>query len=119
MSHSSRHHAARSLRKRATDAEQALWRRLRGRRLSGFKFRRQEPYGPFFLDFYCHEARLAIEVDGAGHAESSQIALDQARTEALATCGIRVLRFANADVLVRPELVLAAIHRVLIERAPA
>lgn len=57
---------ARTLRQAATDAERLLWRRLR-ERLPHVKFRRQHPVGPFILDFYCHEQRLAIEVDGSQH----------------------------------------------------
>jgi very-short-patch-repair endonuclease len=55
---------ARRLRRDATDAELALWRRLRSRSLDGHKFVRQEPVGPFTVDFICREARLIIEVDG-------------------------------------------------------
>ncbi|MGE5599382.1 MAG: endonuclease domain-containing protein, partial [Bacteroidota bacterium] len=52
----------RELRQSATDAEQLLWELIRNRQLLGAKFRRQHPVGPFILDFYCHEAKLAIEL---------------------------------------------------------
>ena len=58
---------ARQLRKNSTDAEQCLWRLLRGRRFAEFKFRRQYPCGIYFLDFYCTLAKLAVELDGGGH----------------------------------------------------
>ena len=56
---------ARRLRREQTEWEYALWARLRRRQLNGFKFRRQHPIGPFFVDFFCPEARLVIEIDGS------------------------------------------------------
>jgi hypothetical protein len=67
--------------------------------LDGLKFRRQHPCRGFILDFYCHEKRLAIEVDGSGHAKPEQQGYDQARTAALAEEEITVLRFWNDEVL--------------------
>ena len=55
---------ARTLRKDQTEPERILWRHLRGKRLGGHKFRRQHPIKNYIADFYCHEARLVIEVDG-------------------------------------------------------
>src|SRR3990172_6528086 len=59
--------AARRMRKEPTDSEGLLWSALRSRGLAGRKFRRQHPVGPFVLDFYCHEERLAVEIDGTVH----------------------------------------------------
>jgi len=88
------------MRRDATDAEARLWRLLRNRQLGGWKFRRQHPAGPFVLDFYCHEAKLAIEVDGAGHhAGQRRRVKDAARTRALEAEGIRVLRFWDGEVI--------------------
>jgi very-short-patch-repair endonuclease len=70
------HRLARNLRKTQTDAEQILWLKLRSRRLSGFKFRRQHPIDNYILDFYCNEAQLAIEIDGGQHAEEKNIKRD-------------------------------------------
>jgi len=53
-----------------------LWSNLRGRRLQSFKFVRQEPIGPYVVDFLCQEARLIVEVDGATHSEDREIAYD-------------------------------------------
>jgi very-short-patch-repair endonuclease len=61
---------ARRLRKDMTDAERALWRVLRDRRMAGWRFRRQEPIDRYIVDFGCFEARLIIEVDGGQHFES-------------------------------------------------
>jgi len=86
---------------------------LRGRRFGGFKFRRQQPLGGYILDFYCHEASLAIELDGGGHAEEQQIEYDRVRSEVLAGVGITVLRFWNHDVLQNSDDVLASIWSAL------
>jgi very-short-patch-repair endonuclease len=67
-----------------------LWRALRNRRFTEHKFRRQQPVGPFILDFYCHEARLAIEIDGPIHAR--QTTADKSRQSALESLGVRFLR---------------------------
>jgi very-short-patch-repair endonuclease len=78
-----------------TDAERTLWKALRDRQLDGHKFRRQHPIGPYILDFFCEERRLAIEVDGGQHTAER----DAPRTAWLAGHGIRILRFWNNDVL--------------------
>ncbi len=89
-----------------TDAERRLWWLLRDRRLVGEKFRRQHPFGPYVLDFYCERLRLAIEIDGAQHVESEK---DQRRTAWLAEHGCTMVRFWNNDVLKEPKTVLTAI----------
>ncbi len=89
---------ARDLRLRQTRAEGLLWWRLRDRRMSGWKFRRQVPVGPFVVDFLCHEVRLVIEVDGATHGEAGEVAYDQRRTRYLEGLGLKVLRVSNGEV---------------------
>ncbi|MGB4812121.1 MAG: DNA methyltransferase [Methylophilaceae bacterium] len=93
----------RSLRANQTDAENLMWALLRDRRLANAKFRRQHPVGKYVLDFYCHEAKLAIELDGSQHLESAH---DQVRDAYLQQQGITVLRYWNNDVLNRTESVL-------------
>ena len=88
--------AARDLRTRQTSAELTLWDALRTRRLAGLKFRRQQPVGPFVLDFCCPDRRLGIELDGAVHASLKEH--DQAREALLTRAGYRVLRFPNEAV---------------------
>ena len=83
----------RALRTASTDAEAALWRRLKAKRLGGFKFRRQHPVGPYILDFYCAARHLAIELDGGQHYEPGAQAYDARRTAYLHLRGITVLRF--------------------------
>jgi len=88
---------ARGLRSNPTDAEQRLWNRLRQRQLAGARFRRQQPIGPYVVDFVCQELRLVIEVDGGQHVENA--AADDERTHWLEREGYRVVRFWNHDVL--------------------
>lgn len=103
------HDSRRALRRAATDAERALWTLLRSRSLNGHKFRRQHSAGPDILDFYCAEARLAVEVDGSQHYTTDGLASDAARTAYLEALGLRVLRFTNVDVLTNADGVLEAI----------
>jgi len=100
---------ARQLRSNSTGPERVLWGLLRGGRLEGLKFRRQYPVGPFVVDFYCHEAGLIVEVDGASH--DGRAAEDHGRSEFLASQGLRILRVGNDDVLDDPEAVAFAILR--------
>jgi very-short-patch-repair endonuclease len=89
--------AARANRNDPTPAEARLWRMLKGRQLEGRKFRRQQPMGPFIVDFYCSTERLVIEVDGSiHHGRELQDADRQAAIESL---GMRVVRFTNDEVL--------------------
>jgi very-short-patch-repair endonuclease len=97
---------ARQLRKGQTDAEKMLWYLLRGCRFCGFKFRRQYPLYGYILDFYCHDAGLAVELDGGGHNYEDQRLYDEERTKALEAANIRVIRFWNNDVLNSFEEVL-------------
>jgi very-short-patch-repair endonuclease len=97
---------ARKLRKHQTNAEKLLWSILRSRQLLGLKFRRQHSIGPYILDFYCHDYRLCIELDGGQHYTRAGQQGDEARTALLHTQGIHVLRFSNLDVLKNLEGVL-------------
>ena len=106
---------ARELRKSPTDAERALWTHLRGRQLCGHKFRRQQPLGPYVVDFACLRQKLVVEVDGGQHVE--QAGADAERSSWLQAQGFRVLRFWNHEVLTATDDVLEAILDVL-ERSP-
>jgi very-short-patch-repair endonuclease len=86
----------RSLRNEPTYAERALWYSLRKNGV-GAKFRRQESVGPFILDFYCPELRLAVEVDGASHAGREDY--DRRRDSFLHEFQITILRFTDSEVL--------------------
>jgi adenine-specific DNA methylase len=102
---------ARQLRKEATSAEELLWQLLRNRQLLGRKFRRQHPIGPFITDFFCDDARLIIEIDGAIHQEVDQKQRDLAREEILRAYNYHILRFSNHEVLHETERVLDEIAR--------
>ena len=89
---------SRDLRRNPASAEQKLWRKLRNRQLCGVKFVRQEPIGPFFVDFVCRERKLIVEVDGATHSTPEELAGDAMRTEFLQDEGYRIVRVANDEV---------------------
>ncbi|MCP4660112.1 MAG: endonuclease domain-containing protein [bacterium] len=107
---------ARELRKRSTPAESALWKLLRDRRLSQFKFRRQHPLRHYILDFFCPQARVAVELDGEYHDDPDQTDLDEERTAELTVHDIRVVRFQNSEVLTDPDSVLEQLLEVLRSR---
>jgi very-short-patch-repair endonuclease len=86
---------ARNLRRNQTDEEKVLWRSLRGRRFAGFKFRRQYTFGEYISDFYCADAKLAIELDGFQHGTPDVAQHDEAREKFLVAQGIETLRFWN------------------------
>jgi len=90
---------ARTLRKRDTWAEKLLWRWLRDRRFAAYKFRRQHPFGPHFLDFFCIEALLDIELDGFQHGFPERQKADAQRDIWLEANGVKVLRFGNRTLV--------------------
>ena len=100
--------AARRLRENATDAERILWSLLRRKQLAHVRFRRQQPIGPYIVDFYCSIAKLVVELDGSQHFEDKAIAYDEARTRWLKENGYRVLR-GNVEFLKNKEGTLEAI----------
>ncbi|MFS8806470.1 DUF559 domain-containing protein, partial [Synechococcus sp. R6-10] len=100
---------ARQLRREATTAESLLWELLRDRRLLGRKFRRQHPIGQFIADFFCDDARLIIEIDGAVHREPTQQERDRLREEILREHGFAMLRFTNEQIFDHTEQVLQEI----------
>jgi very-short-patch-repair endonuclease len=109
---------ARALRKKPTWAEKLVWSWLRDRRFSAYKFRRGHPVGIYFLDFYCREASLSIELDGGGHGFPGQQAHDTERTKLLASMGIKELRFWNSRLRRDKQAIRDAIFRELQARAP-
>jgi very-short-patch-repair endonuclease len=101
---------ARRLRRNATIPERMLWNRLRGGSLAGLKFRRQQPIGPYIVDFYCHEVALVVEVDGRSHDDRGN---EDSRREVFLReqQRLQVLRVSNDDVLKEMESVMFAILR--------
>jgi very-short-patch-repair endonuclease len=100
---------AKELRRSQTEAEQKLWAVLRNRQVKGKKFRRQHAIANYVVDFYCHECKLALELDGIHHKTTEAKEYDNARTKLLSEYGIIVLRFWNAEVMNEPERVLQQI----------
>jgi very-short-patch-repair endonuclease len=101
---------ARSLRKQSTRAEEILWRRLRASRFHGAKFRRQVPLDRYVVDFYCHAAKLIVEIDGKQHEWQS--GYDDGRTEELQRLGLRIMRLANEEICGDLD---AALERIRVE----
>ncbi|RDJ00056.1 endonuclease domain-containing protein [Dyella solisilvae] len=109
-------HFAKALRKDMTEAERLLWLRLRAHRLYDQKFRRQQPIGPYIVDFVHFGARLIIEADGGQHNASGN---DAVRDAWLRSQGITVLRFWNNEILQNTDAVLEAVLRELAKGAPS
>ncbi len=96
-----------------TDAEQVIWKLLRGRRFADLKFRRQFPIGPYIADFCCVERKLVVELDGGQHVDDR--VYDDEREEFIETQGYRVVRFWNDVVLKEMDSVIEQILSVLEE----
>jgi very-short-patch-repair endonuclease len=94
-----------------TDAERLIWSKLRMKQFKGLLFSRQKPLGEYIADFYCHKARLVIEIDGGQHFTNSAIKYDNARSKYLEELGLTVLRFTNLDVLENIEGVMDTIDK--------
>ena len=104
---------ARKLRQSQTDAENALWTRLKNKQLEGVKFRRQQPLGSYIVDFVSFERKIIIEVDGGQHNEREASERDEERAAWLKERGYQVLRFGNNEALVNMEGVLENIREFL------
>ena len=105
---------AKELRKNATPQENELWYKFL--RTYPIRFQRQKTIGQFIADFYCHEAKLAIELDGSQHFTPEGITHDEARTAAIETVGVEVLRFTNRDIDSKFKAVCTKIDAVVQER---
>ena len=107
----------RRLRSKPTNAEKVLWNKLNRKQL-GVKFRRQHPIYVYVADFYCHEKKIVIEVDGDYHLESDQRERDEIREEDIGDLGIKVIRFRNDQILEKIDEVVEEIKRVVAFRTP-
>ena len=105
---------AKKLRKNATPQENELWYKFL--RTYPIRFQRQKTIGQFIVDFYCHQAKLAIELDGSQHFTPEGITHDEARTAAIETVGVEVLRFTNRDIDSEFRAVYTQIDTVVHER---
>jgi very-short-patch-repair endonuclease len=100
---------AKELRQQMTAEEKILWQHLRTNRLNGLHFRRQQIIDGFIVDFYCHKARLVIEVDGNIHQHQTEY--DAERDKVLTARGLRVMRIRNEEVRNAIEEVLERIAK--------
>jgi very-short-patch-repair endonuclease len=107
---------ARKLRKQATKTETLLWRKLKMRQIQGFKFRRQQPIGPYIVDFVTFEKKLVIELDGGQHAMERE--KDEERDAWLKDQGYEVLRFWDNQVFENLDGVLEVIKNKLLSPSP-
>src|SRR4030042_141487 len=96
----------RELRRNQTDAERALWAKVRNKQFFGMRFFRQYSIGPYILDFYCPTVKLAVELDGGQHNQSDNREYDAVRSEYLKAQGVDVMRFWNNEVLLDIQGVL-------------
>jgi len=96
-----------------TEGERKLWWLLRRKQLAGFRFRRQAPIGPYIADFFCAQAKLIVELDGAPHTDEERAHRDADRTLWLEAHSCRVLRIRNTDLFQHPTEVTEAIHHAL------
>jgi very-short-patch-repair endonuclease len=110
--------AASILRKNTTLAEKILWKKLRDRKLFQVKFRRQHPIDIFIVDFYCHEIKLVIEIDGEIHDFEERKEYDISRQEFLENLGLTVIRFSNHEVTFNIDAVLNSIMGKITELTP-
>ena len=106
---------ARELRKNQTKEERLLWNAFLSK--YSMRFRRQYIIGDYIVDFYCHDAKLVVELDGSQHYEPDGRVKDCTRTSYLESQGVMVLRFSNLDVLRRFENVCTEIDRIAKLRA--
>ena len=104
---------AKSLRRKSTDAEKLVWKIIRGRNFKGLKFRRQHPIGSYIVDFYCHELKLVIELDGDVHSIGFINKQDKVRKKNIEKLGLKVLRFENELVLSNPDMVIEEISKYM------
>jgi very-short-patch-repair endonuclease len=100
------------MRNSLTDAERTLWTQLKGKQVLGCKFRCQHPIYRYILDFYCHDKKLAIEIDGNIHKIRKDY--DEYRDNFIKSLGIRTLRFDNSEVIQDVDSVLVKIKAELL-----
>jgi very-short-patch-repair endonuclease len=106
------------LRKNMTLSEILLWKKLKGRKIFNTKFRKQHPIGMFIVDFYYHEYKLVIEVDGEVHNNEEFSEYDSGRTAELNKFGIMVIRFTNDEIIYNIDCVITKILGIIAELTP-
>ena len=109
---------ARLLRNNMTEAEKIIWDKLKNRNVFKARFRRQHPIGIFIADFYCHECKLAIEIDGEIHLKNEVIEYDDGRSHDIEKYGIKILRFTNNEVFTGLNNIIEKILRAIADFEP-
>lgn len=104
---------AQSLRNNETQAEKILWEKLKNNQLKGNKFRRQHPISLFIADFYCHQLKLIIELDGEYHNTLEQVKKDDKRTQVLQDNGMKIIRFTNDEIENNLDRVITEINLII------
>ena len=104
---------ARLLRNSMTEAEKIVWDKLKNRKVFNARFRRQHPIGSFIVDFYCHEYKLAIEIDGEIHLKTEVNEYDDGRTHDIEKFGIKILRFTNNEVFTNLNKIIVEILKTI------
>jgi very-short-patch-repair endonuclease len=107
---------AKWLRNNSTKHEQILWEHLRKNKILGVRIKRQHPIGTYIADFYCHTARLVIEIDGPVHDSADAKSYDEERTFNLKLDGLKVIRFSNEQIEKDLTNVIVAITKEVQER---
>ena len=102
------------LRENMTASEKLLWERLKGKQICGIRFRRRHPIFIFIADFYCHEARLVVEIDGEIH--NQQIEYDDGRSAEMEKFFIKIIRFINYEVENEIDEVIESITNAVNQR---
>jgi very-short-patch-repair endonuclease len=105
---------AKNLRNNMTHMELLLWEKLKGKQICGLRFRRQHPINLFIADFYCHEVRLVVEIDGEIHGQQEEY--ENGRSAEMERFGIKVIRFKNNEVENEIEKVLPELQSIVKER---
>lgn len=107
---------AKWLRNNPSKHERILWDRLRNKQILGVRIRRQHPIGTYIADFYCHAAKLVIEIDGKSHGTEKQRAYDAERTFNLRLDSLKVIRFSNDQIDDDLDRVIAEISKHVSDR---
>ncbi len=105
---------AKQLRERMTPAERILWEKLRNKQICGVRFRRQHPIEIFIVDFYCHAAKLVIEIDGGIHNKTK--IYDAMRTKEIEKYDIFVLKYTNVEITSNLNKVISDIATIVKQR---
>ena len=104
---------AKLLRNNMTAAEQKLWNELNTKKINGYRFKAQHPISKYIADFYCHKAKLVIEIDGDIHNNEDVKERDEGRTFEIEDLGIKIIRFTNIQIMNNIEEVISKIKENL------